>query len=84
MALNIKSDEAHELARAVAEATGSSLTDAVTGALRRSLRDLSGRTEEALLLAEVAEIQKFVASLPTRDDRTPEEILGYDATGLPG
>ncbi len=43
MALNIKSEKAHQLARELAEATGSSLTEAVT----------------------------------------TEEILGYDAVGLP-
>lgn len=33
--------------------------------------------------AEVAEIQRFVASLPTRDSRSADEILGYDGFGLP-
>jgi len=30
----------------------------------------------------VAEIQRFVAELPDRDPRSPEEILGYDEEGL--
>jgi hypothetical protein len=36
-----------------------------------------------LLLAEVADIQRFVAELPDRDRRSPDEILGFDAAGLP-
>ncbi len=83
MALNIKSDEAHELARALAEASDSSLTEVVTKALRRSLNEVTKSTEESLLLAEVAEIQRFVADLPTRDSRSAEEILGYGPAGLP-
>ena len=35
------------------------------------------------LLADIEEIQVFVASLPIRDERTPEEVLGYDEFGLP-
>lgn len=83
MALNIKSDEAHELARALAEATDSSMTDVVTHALRRSLHEVRRTTEESLLLAEVEAIQRFVADLPTLDTRSADEILGYDASGLP-
>lgn len=31
----------------------------------------------------IAEIQNRVAALPVLDDRTPEEIIGYDEHGLP-
>ena len=36
------------------------------------------------LLGEVRELQDLVASLPDRDKRAPEEIIGYDEFGLPG
>ncbi len=45
MSLNIKSEEAEELARSLAQATGESLTGAITVALRERLarvRDLAG------------------------------------------
>ncbi len=83
MALNIKSDEAHRLARELATATGSSLTEAVTSALRMMLDAETQASEPDLLLREVSQIQSFVADLPDRDCRTAEEILGYDASGLP-
>lgn len=82
MALNIKSDEAHQLARALSEATGRSMTEAVTDALRRSLAAQPPSSESELVLAEVRAIQRFVADLPDRDPRSPEEILGYGADGL--
>ena len=83
MALNIKNAETHRLAQALADATGMSLTEAVTEALRVRLAALSAVVEGDLMEAQVAEIQAFVASLPDRDARSPEEILGYDALGLP-
>lgn len=84
MALNIKNDEAHSLARQLAELTGTSLTEAVTDALRRRLDHEAQSVGADLLLQEVAEIQRFIADLPDRDPRAPDEILGYDDMGLPG
>lgn len=83
MALNIKNAEAHRLAQELAQETGASLTDAVTDALRERLAEVRRTPEGDVLDAEVAEIQAFVASLPDRDGRSDEEILGYDDFGLP-
>ena len=51
-------------------------------------RSLNIKNTEAHLLAselaEVKEIQAFVAALPDRETLSPEEILGYDEYGLPG
>jgi antitoxin VapB len=84
VALNIKNPEAHRLAQELADRTGESLTEAVSGALRDRLAAVSRRADGDLLAAEIAEIQRFVASLPDRDLRTDEAILGYDDFGLPG
>jgi hypothetical protein len=35
------------------------------------------------LHADIAEIQACVASLPDRDTRLPDDIIGYDDAGLP-
>lgn len=84
MHLNIKNHEAHRLAAELAGLTGESLTAAVTLALR----DRLGRERRRRSAAKVAErlmaIGGRYASLPDAGDRTPEEILGYDADGLPG
>jgi antitoxin VapB len=82
MSLNIKNPEAHRLARELAEATGGTLTDAVTEALRDRLDEVRRKDPVDLLLEEVREIQAFLADLPDRDLRTPEEILEYDSHGL--
>ena len=84
MALNIKNPEAHRLARRLAQETGESLTEAVTVALRERLASLHRHEQPVGLEAAVVEIQDFVAALPDRDCRSPDEILGYDEHGLPG
>lgn len=82
MALNLKSDRVHELARELAEMTGDTMTGAVEVALREAIaRRLPAVHAKRQLLQRIAE---HSAALPVLDDRTPEEIVGYDATALPG
>jgi antitoxin VapB len=83
MVLNIKSDKAHEVARAVAHGTGETVAEAVTRARARRLDEVERSTGVAVLEAEVREIQDFVRSLPERDTRAADEIIGYDEFGLP-
>jgi antitoxin VapB len=83
MALNIKNAEAERLARALAQATGESLTEAVTVALRERLEAARRVRERAGVYAAVKELQAFVAELPDRDTRSADEIVGYDEFGLP-
>ncbi len=83
MALNIKSDETDSLARHLAELTGESLTEAVTVALRERLARVAGRRRAPALADEIRRIQRRLSALPRLDDRTDEEILGYDDVGLP-
>ncbi|MCA1673489.1 MAG: type II toxin-antitoxin system VapB family antitoxin [Actinobacteria bacterium] len=82
MALSIKSDEADRLARALAAQTGESITEAVVVALReRLIREHARRS--ARMRTRLRRLQADVARLPVRDPRAPDEILGYDADGLP-
>ena len=82
MALSIKSDEADRLARQLAAETGESLTDAVILSLRERLE--RRRAQRGPTLAErVARVQQMVSTLPVLDDRRPDDIVGYDETGLP-
>ena len=43
----------------------------------------SGDTH-ARLVRELDGIAEFCSSLPVLDDRSPDEILGYDERGTPG
>lgn len=85
MPLSIKDPEADRLARAVATATGETITQAVVTALRERLaREERKRADNDALLEEVLEIGRHCASLPIQDKRSADEILGYDEHGLPG
>ena len=41
------------------------------------------RAEQARRRAGTREIQRELAALPRLDDRSPDEIVGYDERGLP-
>lgn len=83
MALNIKSPETDRLARHLAEATGETLTETVTVALQERLERVLGRRRTRGLRDDIRRIQERIAALPRRDERTDEEILGYNEAGLP-
>lgn len=83
MALSIKNMETERLAREVAKQTGESLTNAIEQALRERLARLKRRQRSPELLDQLHEIARRVKALPVLDDRTPDEILGYDENGLP-
>ena len=83
MALSIKNDEADRLARALAEATGETLTEAVVQALRERLQREQGRAQPLTLREEIRKIRERCSRLPVLDPRAPDELLGYDERGLP-
>lgn len=82
MALSIKNKETERLARTLAKRTGESITEAVTVALQERIRRQQSGTKS--LQEKIQEIQKRIAALPVLDDRTPDEIIGYDEHGLLG
>ena len=82
MPLNIKNPEADELARRLAKKTGKRITDVVIYALREQLRREEGRTTGPELADRLMEIGRHYASLPDLDQRSEEEILGYDEHGI--
>lgn len=83
VSLNIKSSEAHELAREVAEITGETLTAVVKEALRERLERLRG--EEAPHLADrlVAIGHDCASRLPEPYRSSHHGELLYDDHGLP-
>ena len=84
MALNIRNPETERLAETLARLTGETKTQAVTQALRDRLERVRRRRSGRRLADELDEIAKHCGSLPVLDDRAADEILGYDARGLPG
>lgn len=83
MALSIKDPETERLAKALAEKTGETITTATRRALEERLRRLANAGNRDVLLEELAASRRRWAKLPVLDNRSPEEILGYDENGLP-
>ena len=77
--LYIKNPVAHRLAEQVSKRMGVTLSDAVIAALEESLR----KTSRLLNRTKVDDLCASIAALPVVDARTPEEILGCDAFGIP-
>lgn len=82
MPLSIKDPQTDRLARELADATGENLTTAVATALRERLERVRGLRGQDLA-GELSAIAMRCAALPVLDDRSDEEILGYDKNGLP-
>ena len=82
MAISIKDPETDRLARALAAATGESLTEAIRRALTERLERESQRSRRGIGV-EIRRIQERLARVPVLDARSPEEIVGYDEHGLP-
>lgn len=84
MPLSIKDPEADRLAREVARLTGETITQAVVTSLRERLKSVERSPAEIEATVEDAmEIVRHAASLPVLDNRSADEILGYDEIGLP-
>jgi len=83
MALNIKDPTADRLVRELAATTGESITTAVTVAVRERLERIGRMAPPEVRLQRIREIAKQAAAEPVIDDRTEDEIFGWDEDGLP-
>ena len=84
MALSIKNKVVEQKARSLAFKTGKPITEALNDALDLSLQrqDLIKRpTAKEDLWAKIQEIQRRVAKRPLLDNRTADEIIGYNEFG---
>lgn len=82
MALSIKDWETEQLARRLVERTGETITAANRRTLEEGLKR-TGSGHKAALLEDLEAIRKRVAALPILDDRSSDEIIGYDENGIP-
>ena len=83
MPLNIKDAETHTLAKRLASLTGESLTTAVKHAIQAKLAQVEKVQGGPSLADELDHIALHCANLPRRDNRSADQIIGYDETGLP-
>lgn len=86
MALSIKNEKVEKLAKELAWITGKPITEAVFDGLRRELERQKSMTVNKLVSTryeKIMQIGKACAAIPTRDQLSEDEILGYDEFGIP-
>jgi antitoxin VapB len=83
MGISIKNERTERLARELARATGESLTTAIGRALEERLERVETRRSPADRLTLARAVLRRVDALPVLDDRSADQILGYDADGVP-
>ena len=83
MVLSIKDPETDRLARRLAQLTGESITQAVHAAIHDRLERERRRRDKTIDRTKIDEIVRRIAALPVVDDRSPDELIGYDERGLP-
>jgi antitoxin VapB len=82
MALRVNNPEADSLAKELASYTGETVTQAVIKALSERL-EREKRRNHPSLAERLVQIGRECAALPVLDERTPDEMIGYDESGLP-
>jgi antitoxin VapB len=83
MALKIKDATTDRPVRELAAETGESLTTAVTAAVRERRERLRGAVPREQRARALTQIAARSSARPVADPRTADEIIGYDADGLP-
>jgi antitoxin VapB len=83
MALSIKDPTADRLARELAAVAGESITTAVTIAVRERLERIYRMAPPEVRLQRIRAIAERAAAEPVIDDRTDDELFGWDEDGLP-
>jgi antitoxin VapB len=84
MGLSIKNPETVELVRELARRRGQGITEALTEVLRREVereRRKPQRETYEDFSRRIEAIVESVKQLPVLDDRSPDEILGYNEHG---
>lgn len=82
MGVSIKSAEAERKLRRVSKLLGKSMTATVIELADGKLRELDAKKDRERIHKAVDRIVRRVKALPVLDDRTDDEILGYNKDGL--
>ena len=82
MTVLIRDEDADRMIRQLAERTGETITDAVKGAVSEKLaRTPLSQDEIAERRAKIEAILARLDAMPTVDDRSADEIIGYNDKG---
>lgn len=83
MPLHINNPAVEQEIRSLAADTGESLTEAIGIAVRERRRRLRPRIQDPATYEKIMRVAHRIAALPPLDNRSDNEVLGYDENGLP-
>ncbi|HEY0163485.1 MAG TPA: type II toxin-antitoxin system VapB family antitoxin [Edaphobacter sp.] len=83
MALHINNPGVEREIRELAAETGETITQTISIAVRELKLKRRSRKPNPQLAEELMRIARRIAAYPPKDNRTPEEVIGYDEIGLP-
>ncbi|MDO8877375.1 MAG: type II toxin-antitoxin system VapB family antitoxin [Pseudolabrys sp.] len=84
MGLNIKNPETEKLIRELARRRGQGITEALTDVVRREVERERRKPKQQDIdetRRRIQEIVDEIKKLPVLDDRSPDEIIGYNEQG---
>jgi antitoxin VapB len=82
MVLGKTDPKAERRTKKLAQKASDSIAAATDRDPQKNLRQISNSVQKEIMLEELAESRRRFAALPVLDNRTPDEILGYDADGV--
>jgi len=83
MTLCIKNEKAERMARRLSKITHRSITDSIILSLEEKLAKLESKKSTNNLYDELMTISKRCSLMPNIDNRSSDEILGYNKNGAP-
>lgn len=85
MGMSIRNPEVERLARTLADRRGVSMTEVIRQALEHEMarEAVLPSPKDGVRLQRMLEIARGAARLPILDNRSEDEILGYDERGIP-
>ena len=83
MALHITNPETERNVRRLAEITGEPIAKAVNQAAIERIKLVSKKQDDPTLMADIDAILAEFRKLPILDNRSADELIGYDEYGLP-
>jgi antitoxin VapB len=84
MTLNLEHPEVESLVEELMQYTGESFPQVILNALREKLqREQEKQSQRTQIKENILRIGQSCAALPVLDNRHSDEILGYNAEGLP-
>ncbi len=80
--MSIRNPRVEQLAREISAMSGENITQVILHALENQMERLRGRRKYPDIAEEIRKISHRCSAIPDRDERSPDDILGYNQVGV--